>query len=38
MVAAFTLNYVEEAIGIAAAARACMMPVAISFTLETGGR
>jgi S-methylmethionine-dependent homocysteine/selenocysteine methylase len=38
MVAAFTLNYVEEAIGIARAAEACRMPVAISFTLETDGR
>lgn len=37
MVAAFTLNYVEEAVGIAAAARSCAMPVAISFTLETDG-
>jgi S-methylmethionine-dependent homocysteine/selenocysteine methylase len=38
MVSAFTLNYVEEAVGIASAARACAMPVAISFTLETDGR
>jgi len=38
MVSAFTLNYVEEAIGIARAARACAMPVAISFTLESDGR
>jgi S-methylmethionine-dependent homocysteine/selenocysteine methylase len=38
MVAAFTMNYVEEAIGIAAAAKASAMPVAISFTLETDGR
>ena len=38
MVAAFTMNYVEEAIGIAAAASAHAMPVAISFTLETDGR
>jgi S-methylmethionine-dependent homocysteine/selenocysteine methylase len=38
MVAAFTMNYVEEAIGIALAARAAAMPVAISFTLETDGR
>lgn len=37
MVAAFTLNYVEEAIGIAAAAKAAGMPVALSFTLETDG-
>jgi len=38
MVSALTLNYVEEAVGIARAARACAMPVAISFTLETDGR
>lgn len=38
MVAAFTMNYVEEAIGIIAAAKAAGMPVAISFTLETDGR
>jgi homocysteine S-methyltransferase len=38
MVAAFTMNYVEEAIGVTAAARANGMPVAISFTLETDGR
>jgi S-methylmethionine-dependent homocysteine/selenocysteine methylase len=38
MVAAFTMNYVEEAIGIVHAARAAAMPVAISFTLETDGR
>ena len=38
MVAAFTMNYVEEAIGIALAARDASMPAAISFTLETNGR
>ena len=38
MVAAFTMNYVEEAIGIVHAAKASAMPVAISFTLETNGR
>lgn len=38
MVAGFTLNYVEEAIGITLAAREAAMPVAISFTLETDGR
>ena len=38
MVAAFTMNYVEEAIGIVNAARAHAMPVAIAFTLETDGR
>ena len=38
MVAAFTMNYLEEAIGITFAAREAAMPVAISFTLETDGR
>jgi homocysteine S-methyltransferase len=38
MVAAFTLNYPEEAIGIVLAARDAAMPVAISFTAETDGR
>jgi S-methylmethionine-dependent homocysteine/selenocysteine methylase len=38
MVAAFTMNYVEEAIGITNAAKDCAMPVAISFTLEIDGR
>jgi len=38
MVAAFTITYPEEAIGIVDAAAACEMPVAISFTLETDGR
>jgi S-methylmethionine-dependent homocysteine/selenocysteine methylase len=38
MVAAFTMTYPEEAIGIARAARACAMPVALSFTVETDGR
>ncbi|MET0378583.1 MAG: homocysteine S-methyltransferase family protein [Spongiibacteraceae bacterium] len=38
MVAAFTMNYVEEAIGIVRAAKAAAMPVVISFTLETDGR
>lgn len=38
MVAAFTMNYVEEAIGITRAAKDAAMPVAISFTLETDGR
>ena len=37
LVSAFTLNYVEEAIGIVRAARAAGMPVVISFTLETDG-
>lgn len=38
MVAAFTMNYVEEAIGIVQAAQVAQMPVAISFTVETDGR
>ena len=38
MVAAFTMNYVEEAVGIVRAAKAAAMPVAISFTTETDGR
>lgn len=38
MVGAITMNYVEEAIGIALAARDAETPVAISFTVETDGR
>jgi homocysteine S-methyltransferase len=38
MVTAYTLTNVDEAIGIARAARAIGMPCAISFTLETDGR
>jgi len=38
MVAAFTMNYTDEAIGIVAAAKASAMPVAIAFTVETDGR
>ncbi len=38
MVTVITMNYVEEAIGIARAARAAGMPSAISFTTETNGR
>jgi len=38
MVSAYTLNYVEEAIGVALAAQAVDMPSTISFTLETDGR
>ena len=37
-VSAFTLNYVNEAIGIARAAKAASMPVVLSFTVETDGR
>lgn len=38
MVAGYTLNTVEEATGIARAAHAVGMPVAISYTVETDGR
>ncbi|MBZ6076745.1 homocysteine S-methyltransferase family protein [Microvirga puerhi] len=38
MVSAITMNYVEEAIGIARAAQRRGLPVAISFTVETDGR
>jgi homocysteine S-methyltransferase len=37
MLGAFTMNYVEEAVGIAIAARDARMPLALSFTLETDG-
>lgn len=38
MISAMTMNYVEEAIGVARAAERAHMPVAISFTVETDGR
>ena len=38
LITAYTLNYVEEAIGVALAAQGVGMPVAISFTVETDGR
>jgi S-methylmethionine-dependent homocysteine/selenocysteine methylase len=38
MVTAITMNYVEEAIGIAKAAERAGMPAAISFTVETDGK
>ena len=38
MLGAFTMNYVEEAMGIVMAARAHAMPVALSFTVETDGK
>jgi len=38
MVSAYTLNYPDEAIGIARAARAANIPAVISFTVETDGR
>ena len=37
MVTAITMNYVDEAVGIARAAQKVNMPVAISFTVETDG-
>jgi S-methylmethionine-dependent homocysteine/selenocysteine methylase len=38
LVTAITMNYVEEAVGIARAARRSNVPVVISFTLETDGK
>ena len=38
MVSGYTLNNIDEAIGIARAARAHAMPCMISFTVETDGR
>ncbi len=38
LVSAITMNYAEEAIGIARAAQALGMPAVISFTVETDGR
>lgn len=38
MVAAFTISYTAEAIGITRAAKSIGMPVVISFTVETDGR
>lgn len=38
LVSAFTMNYLNEAIGIASAAQKASMPVVISFTVETDGR
>ncbi len=38
MVSAVTMNYVEEAIGIARAANVAGVPVVISFTVETDGK
>jgi S-methylmethionine-dependent homocysteine/selenocysteine methylase len=37
LVSAITMNYVEEAIGVARAARDAGMPAVISFTVETDG-
>ena len=38
LVTAITMNYAEEAVGIAQAAKQANMPVVISFTVETDGR
>lgn len=38
MASAVTMNYFEEAAGIAIAAKAAGMPVAVSFTVETDGK
>ncbi len=38
MVSAFTMNYVEEALGIANAAASLDIPAVISFTVETDGK
>jgi S-methylmethionine-dependent homocysteine/selenocysteine methylase len=38
MVGAYTMNYFEEAAGIAVAAKESGMPVAVSFTVETDGK
>ena len=38
MVTALTLNYIEEAVGLAQAAKSADMPAAIAFTVETDGR
>ena len=38
LVTAITMNYAEEAVGIARAARNAALPVVISFTVETDGK
>jgi S-methylmethionine-dependent homocysteine/selenocysteine methylase len=38
MISAITMNYVEEAVGIARAAHAVNLPVVISFTVEIDGK
>lgn len=38
MIGAFTMNYVEEALGVALACKSRAMPLALSFTVETDGR
>jgi S-methylmethionine-dependent homocysteine/selenocysteine methylase len=37
-VSAFTMNYINEAVGISRAAQAAGMPAVLSFTVETDGR
>ena len=38
MMTVMTMNYVEEAIGVALAAQSCHVPVVVSFTVETDGK
>jgi homocysteine S-methyltransferase len=38
LVTAFTLGYVEEAVGVVTAAAACGVPSVVGFTVETDGR
>jgi S-methylmethionine-dependent homocysteine/selenocysteine methylase len=38
MVSAITMTYLEEGVGVARAAQAAGMPVAVAFTVETDGR
>lgn len=38
LVTALTMNYTEEAVGLAKAAQSAQMPVVVSFTVETDGR
>jgi homocysteine S-methyltransferase len=38
MISAVTMNYLEEAVGIALAAKKAGMPVVVSFTVETDGK
>ncbi|GAB3102931.1 homocysteine S-methyltransferase family protein [Aestuariicella hydrocarbonica] len=38
MIAALTLNYIDEAIGVTQAAQSVGLPVCISFTVETDGK
>ena len=38
LVTAITMNYADEAVGLARAAKQAQMPVVISFTVETDGR